>query len=661
MGQVMLSRLRQLVWQHAPLVRLAGQQGVLLFASFSDGQQRAQALHCFGSDFAQAWEQVVSHYGQWIQKQGTTPIWIRIDWARQVRNAPLEQLEQWLKEVKRNYMRWGLILGSQCQYAFTEQELNANAMLYRGVRVPHAAINKNNFRIYAQRKYGQFDFDFAPQQPVHLVDTAGVFISPDEGPYLLYRRGRNAGRQVVNDLDAERVRQVIQTASHYLCTQVQPNGRFYYGWHPCFDREIRFYNTLRHASTVYSMIEAWEVTQCAQLKSAIDRALSYVIDTFVKKDRNAAGEEVAFLVEHNLTEIKLGANAVLILALSKYVEVFAEQAYLPLLEALALGIVLMQDPETGQYNHVLNYPDLSIKEKFRVIYYDGEAAFGLMRLYGLTKDSRWLDSVEKAFDYFIAAEHWKIHDHWLSYCVNELTRYKEEEKYYRFGIQNVAGHLDFVANRITTFPTLLELMMAAEQMVERLRHSEQYRHLLEEIDQKAFYEALEKRARYLMNGYFAPEIAMYFANPQRILGSFFIRHHSFRVRIDDVEHYLSGYVAYLQYLKKKENDQIKRIEKVVEGRWLSIPTDNWAFTGLCVSPPYYRYGDMLCAYGEEGKAGLSEFHVKRLTAQGATAILAEDAQAYLCTGLIETDTLMRHNNHCLHWSENDQETYVSSL
>jgi len=546
----MLSRLRQLVWQHAPLVRLAGQQGVLLFASFSDGQQRAQALHCFGSDFAQAWEQVVSHYGQWIQKQGTTPIWIRIDWARQVRNAPLEQLEQWLKEVKRNYMRWGLILGSQCQYAFTEQELNANAMLYRGVRVPHAAINKNNFRIYAQRKYGQFDFDFAPQQPVHLVDTAGVFISPDEGPYLLYRRGRNAGRQVVNDLDAERVRQVIQTASHYLCTQVQPNGRFYYGWHPCFDREIRFYNTLRHASTVYSMIEAWEVTQCAQLKSAIDRALSYVIDTFVKKDRNAAGEEVAFLVEHNLTEIKLGANAVLILALSKYVEVFAEQAYLPLLEALALGIVLMQDPETGQYNHVLNYPDLSIKEKFRVIYYDGEAAFGLMRLYGLTKDSRWLDSVEKAFDYFIAAEHWKIHDHWLSYCVNELTRYKEEEKYYRFGLKNVAGHLDFVANRITTFPTLLELMMAAEQMIERLRHSEQYRHLLEEIDQKAFYEALEKRARYLMNGYFAPEIAMYFANPQRILGSFFIRHHSFRVRIDDVEHYLSGYVAYLQYLKK---------------------------------------------------------------------------------------------------------------
>src|SRR5690606_21211319 len=115
---------------------------------------------------------------------------------------------------------------------------------------------------------------------------------------------------------------------------------------------------------------------------------------------------------------------------------------------------------------------------FRTIYYDGEAAFGLMRLYGLTRDARWLVIVERAFDYFLEAEHWKAHDHWLSYCANELTLYKPEEKYFRFGVQNIAGYLDFIIERITTYPTLLELSMAFHNMLERIRQHPEMQHVL---------------------------------------------------------------------------------------------------------------------------------------------------------------------------------------
>jgi hypothetical protein len=524
---------------------------VVLFLSVSDGAARAHVVHAAAGTFEEAWELLVARAEALLRQRRLIGRWLRVDWVSEARATTWSKLGAQLATVKRNYFRRGLALDAAFETAFLEQELNGNAMLYGGNAIGHAVLNRKNFLIYAQRRCGaDVEIDFSPTRVVHSFRTAGLFCDEDGHVHDLDATKLSRGRRRIDSLSRDDVHSLVAAGSGFLARQVGSEGRFVYGWHPCFDREIGTYNTLRHASTTYAMIEAWQLTGDALLKDAIERSLAYLVENLIQHVVLPDGTEAAFLVDVG-NEIKLGGNAVAILAMCKYGQVTKSDRFLPLAQKLAIGIGAMQRQDTGGFVHVLNFPDLTTKAVFRTVYYDGEAAFALMRLYSLTRDPRWIGIVERAFDYFIAQDHWRHHDHWLSYCVNELTRYRSEERYFRFGIRNVAGYLDFVRERITTFPTLLELMMAAREMLSRLAAIPELQHLLDLVDLEKFEEALEYRAHYLLNGHFWPEIAMFFRNPQRILGSFFIRHHAFRVRIDDVEHYLSGLVAYRAYLEER--------------------------------------------------------------------------------------------------------------
>ena len=89
----------------------------------------------------------------------------------------------------------------------------------------------------------------------------------------------------------------------------------------------------------------------------------------------------------------------------------------------------MIDPDNAQTTHVINYPDLTTKEQFRVVYYDGEAALALLRLYQIDHNETWLKAVQGLFEKFIAEKYWQYHDHWLGYCTNELVQIDPQRKY----------------------------------------------------------------------------------------------------------------------------------------------------------------------------------------------------------------------------------------
>lgn len=618
----------------------------VLFLSVSEGAQRATTTPIAAASFDAAFAAVEEAVALMED-----PRWLRVDWVETVGEIQWSELKSWLAQTKRNYFRYGISLDKGFRIAFLETELNANAMLYGGAAIDHAVLNEKNFARYARLARGLPGLAVEDAASVYYFSTHGIFCDRDD-PQLhdIAGSGRNAGRRVVDHRAPGQVEALVARGSRYLAGQVMPSGRFVYGWHPCFDRAIKAYNCLRHASSVYAMIEAFEETRDPVLGAAIERAVAYLTQELIRPISHG-GQDLAFLVEPD-GEIKLGGNAVCLLALTKHAEIFRTDVHLPLLDRLGRGVIFMQDPARGSFHHVLSYPDLSVKETFRIVYYDGEAAFGLMRLYALTRADCWIDAVEKAFGYFIAAEHWRAHDHWLSYAVNALTTYRPRRAYFEFGIRNVAGYLDFVAERNTTFPTLLELMMAAEKMVTRLAEDPYHRDLLEHIDLQAFHDALDKRAGHLLNGHFWPELAMFFQNPDRIEGSFFIRHHAFRVRIDDVEHYLSGLVAYGAFLRSgRRPAHLSRLQhgtppsgtgagwrpeelaSATGGTWVTPPDASFVGHGLCIHSSTFKPGQIVVARSRQGERGLTSNAIAGLAGKPAALIASSQAKHIVAHGV----------------------------
>jgi UDP-N-acetylmuramoyl-tripeptide--D-alanyl-D-alanine ligase len=638
----MLASLHRLVSARAP-ARFDDLQGTVLFASFTSGTRRAQVVTSQAPTFEEAW----SHMAAAIEEAATSePIkWLRVDLVDHLEPTSWDKLSASLRQTKRNYFRYGIALDADFKRAFLEQELNANAMLYGGNAIGHAVLNERNIIHYARRKYGAAtQIDFSEDQPLFVFSTQGAFADNSGTCVALHDLGLERGRRRVEPLTAEDVAALVGKGADHLARQVGEDGRFVYGYHPCFNRQIDAYNTLRHASSTYSMVEAWEMLLDPQLGAAIERALGYLVRELIRPATLADGTEAAFLVDVG-DEIKLGGSAVAILALARHAQATGCREHRPLMERLARGIRAMQDPATGAFTHVLRYPDLGVVQPFRTIYYEGEAAFALMRLHQLTGDPRWLAVVERAYDHFIAAEHWQHHDHWLGYCTNELTRVRPEARYFRFGIRNVAGYLDFVRDRITTFPTLLELMMAAHTMLSRMADLPEHRHLLAEVDIERFNEALEARARHLLNGHFWPELAMDFAQPDRIVGSFFIRHQGFRVRIDDVEHYLSGLVAYHHYLTQGQPLRpaapaaspaglwnSDNLVAATGGSWITAPPTGWSARGVCIHPPTYRPGQLAVVRSGETGRGMRPAALATLSPPPA-AVVSDRAPENLPAGI----------------------------
>ncbi len=584
--------------QSSPPAVSVPENGFVVFLSLCDGTRRADVVHGRGATLQEAFAQAERLALSRMRKSAapaSLPRLIKADIVTEYAPADAKTLAYMIKEPGWNeFFRYGLSFDRNFDTALLEEELNAARILDYST----GSVSLPDLGRYL-KKAGRPQLSALPEFFL-LFNTAGFFLdlsephTEEDSPLFppsmpsrvipLSPDGLCRGRRSIPFLDASFARALVTSAASWLERQVQPDGSFRYGYYPRFDHVIPGYNCMRHASTIWSLLCQYRITQKASVLSRAARSIDYLLyHALVYRD-----PDTAYLSEPLKDEIKLGGGGVLILAITEYLDLCSGEprpevlcsgeprpailcsgeplAEVPSVEivhvrdalpeqealrrryteiacALGNGILSLLNPETGEFSHVLNM-DFSLKERYRTVYYDGEAAYALCRLYRLTKEEKWLFYAEKAVDHFLAADYTRYRDHWVAYAMNEITRYIHRDDYDTFALRNARVNLDFLYKRETTYHTFLELLMVTFETYERILAQNPGLPYLKEFDLPYFLRTIRVRADRMLNGFFFPEYAMYMRCPDKILGSFMVRHDGFRVRIDDVQHNIGGFYLY---------------------------------------------------------------------------------------------------------------------
>lgn len=210
-------------------------------------------------------------------------------------------------------------------------------------------------------------------------------------------------------------------ANEYLEDCVFPNGKFAYSVNSKNNTvNEKKYNLIRHAGAIYSMCQYnIKSPKRAQVKF-VDRAVG-----FLKKNIYIANNNKDFLALWTNKKIsgreepqasKLGGNGLALTALAFYEEVKPRSTNIDYLRKIGNFILFMQKKDGSFYPKYIPAAG-GLNDKFYSLYYPGEASLGLVKLYGLDQDPKWLNGSIKAMTYladtrkgkkFVPADHWAL-------------------------------------------------------------------------------------------------------------------------------------------------------------------------------------------------------------------------------------------------------------
>jgi hypothetical protein len=518
---------------------VAPQKEAVVFLSLSDAQSRANVFCGKGAALRAAWDDAAEKAERCVRRTNLSAVWLKADVVTEREEISYEDFRAELGERAQGNRGayaypYSISFDDDFETALLSGEINA-CDVWDWDRNGQRFREENLASRFAEKGV---NFTSVPERFIRFK-TMGVLADENEDVFELRYDDANYGRRIA-DFTRETAVGLIERSTDFLLQNQKEDGSFIYGYISANQSTLTRYNILRHAGSALSIM------QCANLTGedfgdSIKRAIDFLLAQIRYKDT-----DTAFVADG--AEIKLGGNGIGALVLASYGEFFGTNPYIPLVRQLANGILEMQEPD-GSYFHILDAENFSRKERRRIVYYDGEATYALAKAYSLTGEERYLEAAERAVVFFIENGYEEFRDHWIAYSLNEVTKHVHKQEYFDFALRNAQSNLEVIFNQATPYHTYLELLMATFNTLKRLKI------LCENnvtLSIPAFFDELDlartiwKRAVYMQNYYYYPEFAIYMKRPRRIVYTFNVRHQNWRVRIDDVQHFVGGYYEFCE-------------------------------------------------------------------------------------------------------------------
>ncbi len=379
---------------------------------------------------------------------------------------------------------------------------------------------------------------------------ASFFIQDNGAPLTLYR-----GHRLFQSISPDDLRAAADAAGAYLSGAVRETGRFDYAYRLDLDDVPRDYNVVRHAGTIWAMLDLYRDTQDAELLAAVDRAMQYLLAQV--RPMKIGGADVLGVVEAG--EVTLGGNALGAMALATYIEVTGKKEHLPILRAMGRALRAAQSA-SGRFDNQRQEFLSGAVFAMDSPYYPGEAALAMMKIDEVEPDAALVDAAARAVKYLITVRDAEVtadqlpHDHWLLYALCAVHPKRPDELYLNHARKMAAAIVaaqhkepgravasdavgSYADARSTAAAVRSEGLLATVRL---LRSAGQG------AEAEPFLAAAKASVAFQLRTQVWPESAMHFRSPRRAIGAFRDELGGVYVRIDFVQHNLSSILALMR-------------------------------------------------------------------------------------------------------------------